>query len=266
MKNFKVPISSECKRLLSKAEFNSVLHLPKMTDAEYDNIKYIVEYMGGHWRERYSGFVFDDSNEHIQSKLSLLAGLSEITIDPITKFRIDNQFYPTPDWLAIQMVEAANIMPSDYVLEPSAGKAAILKYIADKTPKYTAVELNSNNTKWLRTHGYRVNQMSFETYYKNNNGKLFDKVVMNPPFSEKRDLIHTIMAYNLLKPGGILVGLVAENSLYYNRPITRNFINFFKSVGGVTREVPHGTFKESGTLVDIAMLIIPKVDGKIYSI
>lgn len=268
MKPTQIEITDRSKELLSQAKVNSVLHLPQMTDSEYDSIKYLVEYIGGHWREKYKGFVFDSDAEYIQSKLHILRNLPSIKIDPISKFRIDNQFYPTPDWLAREMVGIANISETDRVLEPSAGKAAILNYIASLTERYTAVELNFANCKWLRSRGYRVNQQSFEKYYEShiNTSTKFNKVVMNPPFSDKRDLLHTVMAYNLLAPGGILVGLVAENSLYYDRPITHHFNALLKSIGATIQEVPHGSFKESGTMVDVVMLVMPRTDAAIYKV
>lgn len=257
-----IEVGSRAKSLLAESSVNAVLHLPEMTDAEYDNIKYLVEYIGGHWREKYKGFVFDDVPDNIKRRVSKLLRLSKIELSDQTVFQINNQFYPTPDWLARQMVTMANISKGDLVLEPSAGRAAILKYIILETDNYTAVERNEKNAKILRALGYRVNRTSFENWVKSHRYSTvrYDKVVMNPPFGKELDLRHTVMAYNLLKTGGDLVGLVAENSLYYNRPITVRFNSFLRSVNAKVDSVPHGSFKESGTNVDVSLITIHKTN------
>lgn len=91
-----------------------------------------------------------------------------------------------------------------------------------------------------------------------NDREKFNKIVMNPPFFNEMDLRHTILAYNLLKPGGILISLVAENSLYYDRPVTHNFNAFMNLVSSKRVDIPHGSFKQSGTNVDVSMIIVHK--------
>lgn len=250
-------VSDKALGILTNSKISTVLQVPNMTNAEYDEIKYLVESLGGHWREKNKGFVFDDDIVTVQKRLIELLNIRKIQVSDEKLFKIKNQFYPTPDWLAVDMITRADIKSTDKVLEPSAGRGAILKHIAYKTNHYTAVEYNQSNVKCLRAQGFRVNHMSFEKYSKSTKAK-FDKVVMNPPFSNEMDLRHTILAYNLLKPGGRLVGLVAENSLYYDRSITKQFNRFIDRIGGTVLEVPHGTFKESGTNVDVAMIILNK--------
>lgn len=253
-----INVSDKSKQLLKQSNITTLLKTPVMTDAEYDEIKYIVEYIGGHWREKYKGFVFDDEVNIVKDKINYILGIKQFKLPDNVVFQIKNQFYPTPDWLAHDMVEYADIQKTDRVLEPSAGRGAILKYIASKTKYYYAVEYNKSNAKYLRDAGYRVNLTSFEKYSATIN-KQFDKIIMNPPFANKMDLIHTTLAYNILRQGGRPISLIAENSLYYDRPITHKFNAFLKSCGATVTEIPHGTFKESGTNVDVVMITINKV-------
>lgn len=94
----------------------------------------------------------------------------------------------------------------------------------------------------------------------------FDKIVMNPPFANKLDIKHTVLAYNLLNPGGRLLSLIAENSIYYDRTITHRFNNFLKLHNATVTEIPHGSFKESGTNVDVVMITINKLNGETVDI
>lgn len=254
----KVLITDKSKDILRKSDISSSLKVPKMTDAEYDDIKYIVEYIGGHWREKFKDFVFDDLSLNVQSKIKNILNCDYITLTDETKFKIDNQFYPTPARIARVMVQTACIKSNELVLEPSAGRGALLDIITTYTKHYRAVEYNKKNVDYLRLHNYRVNYTSFEKYAAKVQTR-FDVVVMNPPFGKEMDLRHTALAFNLLKTGGRLIGLVAENSLYYDRKVTHDFMNQIhrlKRMGATP--IPHGSFKESGTNVDIVMLELYK--------
>lgn len=252
-----IKIDEGSRRILGNISIETIVRLPKMTDTQYDKIKYIMEYAGGHWREKYGGFQFDEDTSIISSRIHSIMSAGQIIIPDDIRFQIKNQFYPTPSALAEYMVNLADIKPTDLVLEPSAGRGSILSNIVKKTNRYKAIELNKDNAAYLRQLGYDVTATSFEQFYSITK-MMFDKVVMNPPFSNKRDIIHTVLAYNLLKPGGTLVSLLAENSIYYNRPITRLFNNFLSSRKCSLTSIPHGTFKESGTNVDVVMLVINK--------
>lgn len=257
-----VKVSDKSKQLLVQSSIiASLLMLPPMRDSEYDEIKYIVEYLGGHWREKYKGFIFDADLGTVQKKLAHMLCIDSFKLSDDAVFKIKNQFYPTPDWLARQMVELGDIKKTDIALEPSAGQGAILKYIADKTKHYFSVENNKENAAYLRQLGFRVNLTSFENYYtKVKHG--FDKIIMNPPFANKMDIKHTVLAYNLLNPNGRLISLIAENSIYYERAITHKFNNFLKTHNATITEIPHGSFKESGTNVDVIMIIIDKTHSE----
>jgi protein-L-isoaspartate O-methyltransferase len=231
-----------------------------MTNEEYDDLKYRIEALGGHWRERFGGFVFDvdpipalrnedtwGSVEHSQHK----------------KWKILRQFYPTPDDLAEYVVRLAEIEPHHLVLEPSAGSGALLRPLG-RTKDIMAIEIDDSLATGLMEIGYSVViNSSFEDAIKNGDvGPWFDRIVMNPPFStptEKQiDIKHIMMAYDLLIPGGIMVAIMAENDLYYDTPRTKNFNDFLKLVRAHVEEVPFRGFLASGTRVDTVIVKIRK--------
>jgi 16S rRNA G1207 methylase RsmC len=79
----------------------------------------------------------------------------------------------------------------------------------------------------------------------------FDRIVMNPPFERGVDIAHIKHAMTFLKPGGRLVAICA------NGPRQR----FHLKDSGLASEwidLPAGTFKEQGTGVNTAMLVIDK--------
>ncbi len=61
----------------------------KLTDDEYDELKPIIETMGGHWREKEKGFVFHVDTSHREN---------------YTERQEELQFFPTPRKIAKRMV------------------------------------------------------------------------------------------------------------------------------------------------------------------
>lgn len=120
-----------------------------------------------------------------------------------------HQFYPTPANLARVLVDMAEIGPSHTCLEPSAGQGGL----ADLLPKErtTCVEVAELNAKVLEAKGHTVIRADFIEWAVTNTYNVanhFDRIVMNPPFSDGRAEAHTRSAATLLKPGGRLVAIL----------------------------------------------------------
>lgn len=238
----------------------SLYHLsvrPAMTDEEYDDVKYRLEKLGGHWRERFGGFVFD---------VNPMPGLkNEETWKPVehdeySKWKIMRQFYPTPDELANYIIKLAEIEPHHLILEPSAGSGALLKPLGRKN-NIVAIEIDELlATELIKSEYDCVFNTSFEEAIKNGIvAQCFDRVIMNPPFGPGQlDIKHILMAYELLVPNGILVAIMSENDLYYNTQLTKEFNNFLKRVNAHIEEVPMRSFLASGTRVDTVIVKIKK--------
>jgi predicted RNA methylase len=226
-----------------------------MTDKEYDDLKYRIEKIGGHWRERFGGFIFD---ENPIPALRDIKTWKKYGQSEYVKWQILRQFYPTPNELAEYVVKLGEIDDSHTVLEPSAGKGALLKPLG-RTKNVTAVEIDTNLANELQAMGYNVINKSFEDAIIDGDLGTFDRIIMNPPFGPgQKDIKHISKAYSLLKPGGILVGIMSENSLYYKTVLTKSFNHFLKSVGAHIEETPMRSFLQSGTRVDTVIIKITK--------
>lgn len=167
------------------------------------------------------------------------------------------QLFPTPPELAAWMVEAAAIEPGNRVLEPSAGTGRLLQAIQDGTHGTairTAVEINFDLCSQLRLMCDDVRQADFLQC----NGDLgkFDRIVMNPPFANGVDIRHIEHARGFLAPGGRLVALCADGPRQRERlrPLA-------EASGGWYEPLPAGSFAESGTNVNVAMLVIDDYRG-----
>ncbi len=120
-----------------------------------------------------------------------------------------HQFYPTMDFLADDVVRLADIQDGDETLEPSAGTGQIAKRLP---PSTTCVEISALHCKVLESLGLAnvVNDdfLSWATI----TAQRFDRIVMNPPFSEGRWQEHLSAAASLLKAGGRLVAILPASA------------------------------------------------------
>ena len=73
----------------------------------------------------------------------------------------------------------AGIKKGETILEPSAGKGAIARYIMD----CDCVESNEENRKYLSKHGYNLVGNDFLTF-----NQEYDVIIANPPFSKQQAL------------------------------------------------------------------------------
>lgn len=117
-----------------------------------------------------------------------------------------HQFYPTPERLARIAVDLADIGDHHTCLEPSAGMGGM----ADLMPmqRTVCVEVSPLHCKVLQAKGHNVIEADFLAW----SSKKFDRVVMNPPFSEGRWQAHIQAAVDLVKEGGKLVAILPASA------------------------------------------------------
>lgn len=128
----------------------------------------------------------------------------------------DFSFFETQEKMAKRVIELADfpeILPEDFkILEPSAGNGGILKFVPgiNELDRVTAIELQYYRARSLKKDFPIVdvregNFLSFSFYREK-----FDRIVMNPPFHKRTEVIHVIKAFSHLKPGGKLVAILPE--------------------------------------------------------
>jgi phospholipid N-methyltransferase len=172
------------------------------------------------------------------------------------------QLFPTPPEIAIKMVNHAGLMAGQRILEPSAGTGNLIKAIVNNATGFeccnvVAVENNyelAENLKIMRSKFVGANEYNFNIInadFLSCNGDLgkFDKIIMNPPFENAVDIKHINHAFDMLKPGGRLVALCA------NGPRQQEA---FKNRADHWEVLEPGSFKEQGTNVNVALLVINK--------
>lgn len=139
-------------------------------------------------------------------------------------------FFPTPKILAEEIVNKAGIVEGDIILEPSAGLGHLADIISEMHPNNTLLvgEQNSDLCEALKLKGYNVRHDDF--FNVSQFGADPDKIIMNPPFENLQDIDHVSHAWELLKPGGRIVAIMAGNK---NRETAKvkDFMNFVDQYG-----------------------------------
>lgn len=159
------------------------------------------------------------------------------------------QLFPTPRNIAQQMADYAEIDAGMRVLEPSAGTGRLLEAIPSGCD-VVAVEINSKLAAQIPAHDKAVIFGDFLECTAETIGT-FDRILMNPPFANGQDIAHIKHALTLLNPNGVLVAICCNGPRQNEtlRPIVDQF-------SGTWEKLPEGTFSESGTNVNTALMVI----------
>lgn len=187
-------------------------------------------------------------------KQALAAGVQVVAV---------NQLFETPRELAARMVDLAAPAIASRVLEPSAGTGRLLEALPGVLPfpgqrqtccDVVAVEINHGLAESLRAGGLAqtVIAADFLELATDELGQ-FDCILMNPPFGNAADIQHIKKALELLASGGRLVAICA------NGPRQRSaLLPLVEAAGGTWEDLPAGSFKDSGTGVSAALLVVTK--------
>ncbi|ROH88014.1 PLxRFG domain-containing protein [Pseudomethylobacillus aquaticus] len=173
-------------------------------------------------------------------------------------------FFPTPSSTADEMVEAADIKDGMTVLEPSAGMGHIAERIRETGVEPDVVEISGDRRELLEAKGFNVVASDFMELTEQ-----YDRIIMNPPFSDRRDEAHVRHAYELLKPNGRLVAIMGEGVFFGSDRRAGEFRDWLEAVGGTSEKLESGTFMDPSlpvtTSVAARMVVIDKGTGPAFS-
>ncbi|MFP3835380.1 hypothetical protein [Chryseobacterium sp. SIMBA_028] len=230
---------------------NTVVKLPEiqLERNAYMDVKKKLELIGGKWKSgKVQGFVFEQDPTDL---------LSQILSGEKRNLKKEFQFFGTPDKLADELVMYANLQNNDTILEPSAGQGAIIKAInkvCDVVPD--CYELMDVNISILHKSNFVYSFIGSD--FLKNNGKLYSKIIANPPFTKNQDIDHLQKMYKCLADGGRLVCITSESWVTGSQKKQSDFRNWLKEREAKVIDIPRGAFKESGTMVGGKIVIINK--------
>lgn len=169
-----------------------------------------------------------------------------------------NDLFPTPRPLAERMAAMLDLHPGMSVLEPSAGTGRLVEACLPYGVFPVCVEWSYDAYRFIcekyPVGCYHADFMEWEPPYIPD----FDRVIMNPPFSNGCDIDHVRRAHFMLKDGGILVAIMGEGAFFRNDRRGQEFRAWLDSVRGTSEKLPDGTFNQSGTGVNTRLVVIHK--------
>jgi predicted RNA methylase len=212
----------------------------------YEAVNKVLELMGGKWSKKLRVHTFPESPADLLDTVILTAEITD-------RKKLFQQFW-TPTSVADRMVYLAKLEFGAEVLEPSAGTGQILRSLRGLKLRVTAVELDQTKVDLIAfapvVHYGDFLECSPQARGTDTSGRclgIFDAVLMNPPFTRGQDIKHIQHARTFLKPGGRVVAICANGPRESEilRPLASHWEN-----------LPNGTFAESETNVNTALLVI----------
>jgi phospholipid N-methyltransferase len=229
------------------------LYLPEQLDRKrYENVNKALVLLGGKWNRSAKAHVFEDDAEDVV----VSAVMTGEVVDRKKLF----QFFPTPPELARRIVEMACIQNGDLVLEPSAGRGAILDALDPvkhnvATPEAVHYcELDPKNRAYLAQNYPDYLLVSNDFMLMPHNGTQYNVIIANPPFRGGQDVKHVLHMCGMLRKGGRLVTVMSPGFLYRDDKLHQTFRKEVEDLNMHYEELPEGTFKESGTNIRTVLL------------
>lgn len=214
---------------------------------QYVAVNKVLETLGGKWARKEGAHLYAEDPTQ---------AFEEIMLSGEIKPPEDYGCFYTPDAVAQQVIDIAEIVPEHAVLEPSAGQAAILKKVP-KCARLDCVEFLDSNVKILQSLGYNPIQADFLSIT-NLLGK-YDRIVANPPFFYKghpqADIDHVSHMVNFLNPGGRIVSVMSAGIVFRQNKKSEAMREFIEAHGEII-PLPEKSFKESGTNVNTIIAVI----------
>lgn len=216
----------------------------------YLEVKQSLELIGGKWKSgKTQGFVFDRDPSEL---------ISQITDGQGATAKKDFQFFATPPELCDDLVKRANINSQSIVLEPSAGRGAIIDSIHRHIPGLFLdyCELMEINQVFLNDKAC-INKVC-DDFLKITGTQKYTHVIANPPFSKNQDIDHIKKMWEVLKPGGRIATIASTSWRTGSQRKQVAFREWLEEVGAVVEDVEAGAFKESGTNIPTVIITIDK--------
>lgn len=218
----------------------------------YTRTNKVLEAAGGKWDRKAKAHVFAGDAAERMDQIILTA---EVAL-PKDEF----EFFPTPPAVVELVIASAQIGDGMMVLEPSAGRGA-LALAAQRSARDVMVDMYElmpeNNDALHALHIPLSGIGAPQDFLTVKPTGTYDRVVMNPPFSRQADIKHVQHALEFLKPGGLLVSVMAAGVTFRQDARATYFRALVEERGGAIEPLPEGAFKSSGTGVNTVIVTIP---------
>lgn len=227
---------------------DSVAIVTQLDRKLYTKVNKVLEACGGKWDRRRKAHVFPEDPREVLDQV-ILTG----------EYRREKQelgvFY-TPEAIARKAVAACGNVAGQFWLEPQAGMGGLAKPLRAAGANVTCADILSKHTEELDAQGFQTWTCDFlET--DPTTVLDFDGVLMNPPFGKQADAEHFLHARKFVRPGGLVVAIMPASVTFRETGRYRTIRDAVKQNGGTIEPLPSGAFKESGTMVNTCLVVLP---------
>lgn len=245
-------LDSDILTVLAAAETDgNVLRLTGQLDrALYVKVGKAIETAGGKWNRKAGAHLFPGDAAEVVAKM--------LDTGSVTSEKSQQQFFPTPPETVARLLGAASLEPWHVVLEPSAGRGAIAERVAPLVAAVDCIELHEPHAAVIRAAGY-VREVTTADFLATPPRPVYDRVVMNPPFAKRADVAHVMHALEFLRPGGVLVSVMANGVTYRTDAATAGL----REAAASFKPLPLKAFAESGTDASTVIAVIRKPAAEI---
>lgn len=215
----------------------------------YVAVDKVLKLLGGKWNRKERAHLF---GQPIREKFDAV-----ILTGEICDLQKELQFFETP----VEVVEEllAGIPQGATVLEPSAGKGAIVRGLLDRGYEVVACEQHDPFRDTLRDfqNSGKFSMMEERDFLTVNPDDYvpFDAVVANPPFTGQQDVDHVSHMIDFLKKGGRLATVMSNGVTFRQTKKTLALIEKLNEMEMFEiTPLPEGAFKASGTNVNTVLV------------
>ena len=242
-------ISGNVLDILSRAtaDGNAIRIADRLDRPTYVAVNEVLAAAGGKWNRKAQAHLFPEDAAPV---LAALLGDGSVVRPQ------DEGWFPTPAAIVADMTALADLEPGMEVLEPSAGDGAIARTVAESGCVVDCIEQNAKRAGVIYEAGY-ARAVTLADFLAVPQRPVYDRVLMNPPFADKADIAHVRHALGFLRPGGLLIAVMAAGVGFREDRATAGFRELVSDAGGLLEPLPEDSFKESGTGVRTVLAVIP---------
>lgn len=250
-------ILSEC----TISGHNVTINSGQLARELYEEVNFALVGIGGKWNRKAKAHVFEEPEDEIYD---MLEGCMETGL-AVPLHRGD--YFMTPPETAKRLIELADLRHDQKILEPSAGEGALIDAIltafmgdTGRIRAVDAIEKDLNRYqklcrkysevgtgRWF--HPYPMDFLSWVP------GRVYDRIVMNPPFGRLTDIDHVTHAWELLKRDGRLVSVMSAGVTFRREKKVVLFRELVARYGSI-EPLPRDSFKFSGTGVNTVVVVL----------
>lgn len=263
-------VEPEVLEVLKNADYEGleVRILQQLDRKMYLKVKQVLTDLGGPWVRGRKAHVFESDTPDTTAAEILADVIS--TGEYIDRKSAYQQFMSTPEVAQMVVDRLGPFEPLEEALEPSAGTGVIARAMRDAGALVTCVEIDEKLADALMDDDFAIHNDDFLSreapapgLLKDQNGEnwhdeRYTKIGMNPPFTRSQDIKHVLHAYEWLAQTGRLVAIMSSGVTFREDKLATAFRDFVDEIDGEIEDMPEGSFKESGTMVNTVIVTLNK--------